>query len=98
MKGRPPAPDALTPREREVLDLLRERLSNDEIADRLGISVAGVKYHVSEILSKLGLENRHDAARWRPDGERRGWALAPLSLFRRVDFGWLGTAAACGTL
>ncbi len=49
-RGRPPHPDILTPREWEVLALLRESLSNDEIAQRLGISLAGAKYHVSEIL------------------------------------------------
>ncbi|MCH8009406.1 MAG: helix-turn-helix transcriptional regulator, partial [Chloroflexi bacterium] len=47
-RGRPKHPDILTPREWEVLALLRESLSNDEIAQRLGISLAGAKYHVSE--------------------------------------------------
>jgi DNA-binding CsgD family transcriptional regulator/DNA-binding beta-propeller fold protein YncE len=96
-RGRPPYPDVLTPREWEVLSLIRDGLSNDEIASRLGISLDGVKYHVSEILGKLGLENRHDAARWRPE-ERRPWALAPLSLFRRLDFGSIATLAAGGLL
>ncbi len=97
-RGRPRYPDVLTPREWEVLALIRDGLSNDAIASRLGISLDGVKYHVSEILRKLGLENRHDAARWRPDGERRAWALAPLSLWRRLDGGWLGNAVACAVL
>ena len=97
-RGRPPYPDVLTPREWEVLSLLRGGLSNEAISSRLGISLDGVKYHVSEILGKLGLENRHDAARWRPDDERRWWAIAPLGLWRRLDFGWLGTAAACALL
>lgn len=87
-RGRPPHDDVLTPREWEVLSLIRDGLSNDQIASRLGISLDGVKYHVSEILGKLGLENRHDAARWRPE-ERRAWALAPLSFWRRLDFGWV---------
>ncbi|HEY4686531.1 MAG TPA: helix-turn-helix transcriptional regulator, partial [Dehalococcoidia bacterium] len=43
---RPPYPDVLTPREWEVLDLLREGLTNDQIARRLGISRDGAKYHV----------------------------------------------------
>ena len=54
-RGRPPYPDVLTPREWEVLALLREGLSNEEIGQRLGISLAGAKWHVSEILSKLVL-------------------------------------------
>jgi DNA-binding NarL/FixJ family response regulator len=48
-------PDALTSREREVLDLVRRGLTNEEIADRLGISLDGAKYHISQILSKLRL-------------------------------------------
>ncbi len=47
--------DELTTREREVLDLVRLGLTNEEIAGRLGITEAGAKYHVSQILSKLGV-------------------------------------------
>jgi Tol biopolymer transport system component/DNA-binding CsgD family transcriptional regulator len=85
----------LTPREWEVLALLREGCSNEEVARRLGISVAGAKYHVSEILSKLGVSSREEAARWTP--ERRPWwaaAVAPLAGLRRPRFGWLSPAVA----
>jgi len=51
----------LTKRELEVLALLVEGLSNAEIADRMYLSVAAVKYHVSNILSKLGASNRTEA-------------------------------------
>ena len=68
-RGRPPHPDVLTPRQWEVLALLREGLSNEQIALRLGISVDGVKFHVSEILSKLGVGSRNEAAQW--EGEQR---------------------------
>src|SRR3989304_3514377 len=66
-RGRPPTPDVLTPREWEVLSLIRDGLSNREIADRLVISLAGAKFHVSEIISKLGVESREEAAAWRPE-------------------------------
>lgn len=65
-RGRPPHPDILTPREWEVLGLLREGSSNDEIAERLGISLSGAKWRVSEILSKLGAGGREEAPSWSP--------------------------------
>jgi NarL family two-component system response regulator LiaR len=52
----------LTEREREVLALLAEGLSNADIAARMHLSVAAVKYHVSGILSKLQAANRTEAA------------------------------------
>jgi DNA-binding NarL/FixJ family response regulator len=47
-----------TPRENEILELMRRRLSNREIADLLEISVSTVKFHASNILSKLHAKNR----------------------------------------
>ncbi len=96
--GRPPHPDILTPREWEVLDLLREGVSNEEIAQRLGITLAGAKYHASEILGKLAVGSREEAARWQPERRPR-WAtaVAPLGfLWRRVNASSLSTAVAGG--
>lgn len=52
----------LTPREQEVLDLIGEGLSNQEIADRLVIEMGTVKNHVHSILQKLDVSDRDDAA------------------------------------
>jgi ATP/maltotriose-dependent transcriptional regulator MalT len=52
---------ALSPREREVLDLLAEGLTNPAIARRLFISPATAKLHVRRILAKLDVTSRHEA-------------------------------------
>ncbi|MFW6069801.1 MAG: response regulator [bacterium] len=60
---RPPdSPEQLTPREIEVLQLLAHGLANKEIARELSIGEKTVKTHVSNILSKLGVLSRTQAA------------------------------------
>jgi len=54
--------DSLTEREQEVLDLIADGLNNREIGERLFISEKTVKTHVSNILGKLGLADRTQAA------------------------------------
>ncbi len=52
----------LSNREREVLALLSDHLSNDEIASSMTLSVHTVKTHVKHILAKLEVASRHQAA------------------------------------
>lgn len=61
--------EALTPREREVLELVGQGLPNKLIARQLSISEHTVKFHVSSISTKLGASSRTDAVR---RGLRRG--------------------------
>jgi two-component system nitrate/nitrite response regulator NarL len=61
-QGVPGAMPALTPRELEVLRLLDRRFTNKEIAKQLGIEVATVKNHVHNLLEKLHVHRRRDAA------------------------------------
>ena len=63
------SPEHLTLREREVLEMMMEGLSNKEIAAHLTISAHTVKFHISSILGKLGASTRTQAA---AIGLRRG--------------------------
>src|SRR5690606_38083516 len=97
--GRPPHPDVLTPAEWRVLELVREGLSNGEIATRLDVSVNTVRTHVSRILAKTGAEDRVALASW--DGEpeeatrsalERLRALAALAWLRAGGTSWVAGA------
>jgi DNA-binding CsgD family transcriptional regulator/catechol 2,3-dioxygenase-like lactoylglutathione lyase family enzyme len=63
--GRPRHPDVLTPAEWRVVDMVRHGLSNRQIAQRRGISVDAVKFHVANALQKLGLARRAELRTWR---------------------------------
>lgn len=78
----------LNERQREVLDLLTAGRTNPEIAAALGITLDGAKYHVSEILTRLGFATREDAAEyWR-------WRNRPAARLRRSLRGVLALPAA----
>ncbi|HEV2427859.1 MAG TPA: response regulator transcription factor [Acidimicrobiales bacterium] len=59
-----PELDQLTPRERDVLRLIARGYSYKDIATSLSISVKTVESHVSSVLRKLQLSNRHQLTRW----------------------------------
>jgi DNA-binding NarL/FixJ family response regulator len=65
--------EPLTPRERQVLELVADGLANKAIALRLGVSDETVKFHLGSVFGKLGASNRTDAVRL---ALRRG--LVPL--------------------
>jgi DNA-binding NarL/FixJ family response regulator len=59
-----PELDLLTPREIDVLELIARGYLYKEIARELGVSIRTVETHVSAVLRKLHLSNRHQLARW----------------------------------
>jgi DNA-binding NarL/FixJ family response regulator len=65
-----PEHEPLTPRELQVFELLGKGLSNRDIAGVLGISVHTAKYHVAQILAKVGASTRAEAV---SEGLRFGW-------------------------
>lgn len=69
--------ERITDRQLEVACLIAEGRSNPEIAEALHVSLAGAKYHVSELLGRLGVSSRDEIAEWYRQREgiptRRGW-------------------------
>ena len=82
------------------MEELRTGATNAEIAVRLGVSVATVKYHVGNMLAKLELKDRHELAAWHPRPERRrlpGFVVpAGLASLGR-PLAWVGAGIALAT-
>ncbi|KUF13121.1 LuxR family transcriptional regulator [Streptomyces silvensis] len=73
------APDGLTTRETEVVALIAEGMTNQEIARKLQVSTATVKTHINNLFAKAGLKDRAQAVRYayrhglaQPPGRTRG--------------------------
>lgn len=63
-RGRPPHPDVLTPAEWRIAHAVRHGMSTRMIAERQGVSVDAVKFHLGNIMDKLGLESREQLRSW----------------------------------
>lgn len=87
--------DELTPKQNEVLALMAKGLTNGQIAERLGISLAGAKWHVSEVLSRLGVASREEAvAVWKSQHGFRARMRGLIGIPVAIQF--VGSAAAVG--
>lgn len=82
--------EGLTPREKDVLELLTEGHSNQEIADLLALSINTVKWYARQIYDKLGVKNRRQAAQKaldlaliEPQSKQGGIPKAPTQLLGR---------------
>lgn len=94
---------SLTSRQEEVLRLIAKGFTNGEIAEKLGISVAGAKWHVSELLMKFNLETReqlaeqwHSSHQWSSRVRSAGW-LGALFTPKAAAFSGLAVALAGGS-
>ena len=87
----------LTPRQREVLELIARGRTNAEIGERLGLSLDGAKWHVGEILSKLNLDSREQAAdywrNYKRPMARLARTFAAISMPGALKVGLAGGAA-----
>jgi DNA-binding CsgD family transcriptional regulator/catechol 2,3-dioxygenase-like lactoylglutathione lyase family enzyme len=63
-RGRPPHDDLLTPAEWRTVNAVRHGLTNQQIADRRGISLDAVKYHVTNAIAKLDVRDRKALKTW----------------------------------
>lgn len=87
-----------TPRQREVLDRIVQGKGNQQIADELVISLDGAKWHMREILGKLGVDTREEAAEyWRrynglPSRFQRVFRGLAASSVAKVSAGVVGVA------
>ncbi|MCW0047680.1 LuxR C-terminal-related transcriptional regulator [Brevundimonas sp. BT-123] len=92
-RGRPAHPDVLTLAEWRVAEDVRHGMTNRVIAERQGVSLNAVKFHVANVLSKLGLASRVELKRW--DGIRRDSALGrcPASAPGSAPLGDIGQIA-----
>lgn len=91
-------------RQKEVLDLIADGCTNAEIGERLGITFATAKWHVSELITELGVDSREDvAAYWRAERGLRGrlrravGAIGGLGLWK-VAAGAVVAAGAAGVV
>jgi DNA-binding CsgD family transcriptional regulator/catechol 2,3-dioxygenase-like lactoylglutathione lyase family enzyme len=87
-RGRPPHDDLLTPIEWTTVEWVRHGLSNRQIAARRGVSVDAVKFHVGNVLGKLGLKDRRELRRW--DGVPGDSALKGRETMPATPMGSIG--------
>ena len=92
-RGRPPHDDILTPAEWRVVEFVRHGLTNRDIAERQGVSIDAVKFHVANALAKLGFDSRAELRAW--TGIRRDSQLAgqEISMDANVSLGTIGQIA-----
>src|ERR1700733_9320323 len=91
-RGRPPHDDLLTPAEWRTVHAVQHGMTSRQIAERRGISIDAVKFHVANALEKLGLANRKELRRWhrapknsalKEKSMNAPWTMGPIAQIAR---------------
>jgi DNA-binding CsgD family transcriptional regulator len=91
-RGRPAHDDVLTPAEWRTVHAVQHGLTSRQIAERRGISIDAVKFHIANALAKLGLANRIELRQWHrpPKGSalkdkpmKASWSMGPIAQIAR---------------
>ncbi|HEY7672795.1 MAG TPA: VOC family protein [Gammaproteobacteria bacterium] len=89
-RGRPPYDDVLTPTEWRTVHAVQHGMTNREIAERRGISVDAVKFHVANALGKLGLKDRRALRRWFRAPKHGALAQQEKTVSAKLELGRIG--------
>src|SRR6185312_6442036 len=92
-RGRPRHDDVLTPAEWRIANAVRHGMSNRAIAERRGISVDAVKFHVANIVAKLGVSNRTELRHWFRAPKGSALTRRPIDVNAPVALGEIGQIA-----
>ena len=92
-RRRPPHDDVLTPAEWRVANAIKHGMSNRAIAERRGISVDAVKFHVANIVAKLGVTNRKELLHWFRAPKGSALNRRPTDVSTSVALGQIGQIA-----
>jgi DNA-binding CsgD family transcriptional regulator/extradiol dioxygenase family protein len=92
-RGRPPHDDVLTPAEWRIANAIKHGMTNRAIAQRRGISVDAVKFHVANIVAKLGVSNRKELRHWFRAPKGSALTRRPIDVNATVALGQIGQIA-----
>jgi DNA-binding CsgD family transcriptional regulator/catechol 2,3-dioxygenase-like lactoylglutathione lyase family enzyme len=84
-RGRPPHDDVLTPAEWRTVHAVKHGMTSRQIAERRGISIDAVKYHVANAVAKLGVANRRELRQWHL--KPKGSALKEAGMSTQMKLG-----------
>lgn len=92
-RGRPPHDDILTPAEWRVVEFVRHGLGNRDIAERQGVSLDAVKFHVANALAKLGFNSRAELRAWTGISRDSQLSRQEIDMDATISLGAIGQIA-----